>query len=141
MERVLYRIDEYPEHSFLFLTKNPLAYETIPFPSNCWLGVTVTRQEEMEALLTDDLPDLSWVDEYTFFLSIEPILEPIQLYVRPDWLIIGAETGNRKGKVIPERKWIEELVATGLPIFMKDSLIPIWGEDLIRQWPKGMGVA
>ena len=90
----------------------------------------------MEALLTDDLPDLSWVDEYTFFLSIEPILEPIQLYVRPDWLIIGAETGNRKGKVIPERKWIEELVATGLPIFMKDSLIPIWGEDLIRQWPR-----
>ena len=80
------------------------------------------------------------IGSHLFFLSLEPIHgfvpKPAIDIDMVDWIIIGAETGNRKGKVIPERKWIEELVGTGLPIFMKDSLIPIWGEDLIRQWPR-----
>ena len=24
-----------------------------------------------------------------------------------DWVIIGAETGNRKGKVVPKKEWID----------------------------------
>ena len=131
---VLERIKRYPQHKFLFLTKHPKTYWFHNFPDNCWLGITATTAPEVVQLQADlSGPHIS-------FLSIEPIHGFISRFAididMVDWLIVGAETGNRKGKVIPERKWIEELVATGLPIFMKDSLIPIWGEDLIRQWPR-----
>ena len=56
-----------------------------------------------------------------------------------DWFIIGAETGNRKEKVVPKREWIENIVdyarSVVKPVFMKDSLKPIWGDDLITEFP------
>lgn len=56
-----------------------------------------------------------------------------------DWVIIGAETGNRKEKVIPQREWIESIVnecrAAGVPVFMKSSLADIWGAPLIQEFP------
>ena len=59
-----------------------------------------------------------------------------------DWVIIGAETGRRKDKVGPKREWIENIVTDcrqyGKPIFMKESLAPIWGEDLIQEFPEGL---
>ena len=76
------------------------------------------------------------------FVSIEPLLGP---FGHPavgtldfiDWFIIGAETGNRKGKVVPEKAWVKEIVdycdAAGKPVFMKDSLIPIVDEALWRR--------
>ena len=59
----------------------------------------------------------------------------------PDWIIIGAETGRRKGKVVPEKEWIEDIVnwcdKAGIPVFMKDSLIPIVGEsNMCRDFPE-----
>jgi protein gp37 len=57
-----------------------------------------------------------------------------------EWVIVGAETGNRKDKVVPERAWIEKLVDlcknAEIPIFMKSSLADIWGEPLIQEFPK-----
>ncbi len=59
-----------------------------------------------------------------------------------EWVIIGAETGNRKGKVIPKREWIEKLLdlcrKADIPIFMKSSLADIWGEPLIQEIPEGL---
>ncbi|HML37010.1 MAG TPA: DUF5131 family protein [Bacillota bacterium] len=57
-----------------------------------------------------------------------------------EWVIIGAETGNRKGRVIPNVEWIISIVdqcrAFGVPVFMKDSLAPIIGEkNMIREFP------
>ena len=56
------------------------------------------------------------------------------------WTIIGAETGRRKDKVIPERKWIEDIVneckENGTAVFMKSSLADIWGEPLIQEFPE-----
>ncbi|MDF1495204.1 DUF5131 family protein [Caproiciproducens sp. CPB-2] len=58
-----------------------------------------------------------------------------------DWVIIGSETGNRKEKVIPQRAWIESIVAdcrvAGIPVFMKSSLTDIWGAPLIQEFPWG----
>jgi protein gp37 len=55
------------------------------------------------------------------------------------WIIIGAETGNRKDKVILQREWIENIVAAcreaGTPVFMKNSLTKVWGEPLIQEYP------
>ena len=57
-----------------------------------------------------------------------------------EWIIVGAETGRRKDKVIPKREWIEKLVdlcnKAEIPIFMKSSLADIWGEPLIQEFPK-----
>ena len=56
-----------------------------------------------------------------------------------EWIIVGAETGRRKDKVVPKRKWVEKLVElchrAEIPIFMKSSLAPIWGEPLIQEFP------
>jgi hypothetical protein len=47
-----------------------------------------------------------------------------------------------KGKVVPEKDWIRTIVkacwATKTPIFLKDNLKKVWGEDLIQEWPEGM---
>ena len=78
------------------------------------------------------------------FVSIEPILEDLDIIDSPlinyvDWVIVGAETGRRKNKVVPERKWIEHIVnkcrESNIPVFMKSSLADIWGEPLIQEFP------
>ena len=59
------------------------------------------------------------------------------------WVIIGAETGNRKNKVVPQKHWIDLICdaadITHMAVFMKDSLIPIMGEENMRRefpWDK-----
>jgi len=138
---VIRRIQHYPEHVFLFLTKMPTIYVLKrpleqKFPLNCWLGITATTQREVIERQE------YFVGPHVSFLSIEPMLgfvpaNSIDIDM-VDWIILGAETGNRKEKVTPKREWIEELADLGKPIFMKDSLKSIWGEDLITEFPKGM---
>ena len=49
-----------------------------------------------------------------------------------DWLIIGAETGNRKGKVVPEREWIQSAVdqarVAGIAVFVKGNIVTLYPE-------------
>lgn len=44
----------------------------------------------------------------------------------PQWVILGAETGNRKDKVVPQREWVDQIVAfceeNEIPVFFKDNL-------------------
>jgi len=139
MHRVLDKIKKHPEHIFQFLTKTPSIYSCYVFPLNCWLGTTITDQSMMDAF-ADLIFDTTWDDEdYTIFLSFEPLLERIEFYISPDWVIIGAETGNRKGKIIPKRECITEIVDycqfVNIPVFLKDSLKEIWGKELIQEYP------
>lgn len=134
-----------PGHRYLFLTKNPERYwdlakkGLLPKGDEYWYGSTVT----------DPYTEAFWAEEYNTFISMEPILEPMGNadtdengkipadYI--DWIILGAETGNRKDKVVPERSWIEDIVQEfkdrGKPVFMKDSMIPIWGEEILTELP------
>ena len=126
-----------PQHNYLFLTKNPERYELIdsawelPTDKNFWYGTTLTTP--------DDKCFIS--NAHNTFWSIEPIHAPFRLWERdvfsPSWIIIGAETGRRRGKVIPKREWIEDIVEwcdrDATPVFMKDSLIPIIGEEKMRR--------
>jgi protein gp37 len=126
---------EAPQHRYLFLTKNPVRYIQFRDPiikgAESWIGQTITGTEENKTILYGPYA----------FVSIEPILAPIDKSVYQDvgWVIIGAETGNRKGKVIPKCEWIEEIVkecrTLGIPIFMKKSLVLNWGEPLIQEYP------
>ena len=131
-----------PQHRYLFLTKNPKGIwrDGVPILKDAWYGTTITRQADLERIS-------HLILEGNRFISIEPILEPINLSARPvkaaipfaDWVIIGVETGDRKGKVIPKRDWIENIVCDcrhqGIPVFMKDSLQEVWGNTLIQEYP------
>jgi len=129
-----------PQHRYLFLTKNPERYlelegkGLLPNRDNFWYGTTAAMGGS----------PIFWSDKHNTFASMEPILEPF-IYppdpaaLKVDWIILGAETGSRKDKVVPERSWIEPIVQfckdTNTPIFMKNSLIPIWGDDIITEFP------
>lgn len=129
-----------PQHNYLFLTKNPQRYveldkvALLPRLDNFWYGSTVT---------SPDMPFFHSKHHKTF-LSIEPLLEPFNranITSLTDWIIVGAETGSQKGKVVPEREWVADIVkscqASGVPVFMKDSLLDVWGSPLIQMFPFG----
>lgn len=133
---------ENPSNRYLFLTKNPkrmlaLGKENLlPTKSNFWYGSTITDP---------DMPAF-WSDEHNTFVSMEPILASFDCEIGSNsiidtakWIILGAETGNRKAKIHPKRIWIESAVQKmqerGVPVFMKDSMKPIWGEDILTQFP------
>ncbi len=137
IEAVFAACAKVPQHTYLFLTKNPKRYLTLcrsgklPQTDNLWYGSTVTSKE-MKAFSSLN---------YNTFVSIEPLLEPVDLCdascVNPNWVIIGAETGNRKDKIVPQKEWIDDIATycdlRKIPIFLKNSLIPIVGEGNMRR--------
>lgn len=138
--RVLSAINANPQHWYLALTKtnvNKLVNRLMKFqissnqPLRLFIGKSVTTQNQVEALVNEK--------EITDFLSIEPILEPLDMrdaIVTTRTVIIGAETGNRKGKVVPNKEWIDDIVKLAdcfkINVFMKESLRPIM-VDKFRQ--------
>ncbi len=135
--RVLDRIEALPQYTFQFLTKRPQVYYVIDWPANCWLGATATTANEVSTY--QDTLRLAAPDRIRF-LSIEPIQERIDpALIDPeaiDWLIVGAETGNRRGRVRPEREWIEALRTCGVPVFEKESLRGLMFPTLVQQFPE-----
>ena len=132
------KILEYPQHKFQFLTKFPKIYAQWYFHPNCWLGTTITKEDDF----IKGIPYDFIVKGNITFLSIEPILEQIDpnLFneLNINWVIIGAETGNRKGKVIPQPAWIDYIVdyciKADIPIYLKDSLKDIYPVE-IKEFP------
>lgn len=130
-----------PQHRYMFLTKNGKRYMELakkgimPDTENFWYGCSVTRPEE----------PFFFSDRYKTFASIEPILEPfdwvpgLKHIELPDWIIAGAETGNRKGKVKPKRDWLGGIIngcaEHHIPLFMKESLRKLTGSDFKQQFP------
>ena len=124
-----------PHHNYLFLTKNPKRYEELgekgmlPDSHNMWFGFSQT----------ETINKSLYIPAGNIFVSVEPILKETRPCLT-DWVIVGAETGRRKDKVIPKREWIEQIVEDcrkyGIPVFMKSSLADIWGEPLIQEFPK-----
>lgn len=131
-----------PQHRYLFLTKNPNRYNELAakgmLPQEHWYGYTATSQK---MLWTFHHADECLVKN--LFVSIEPILAPMQpgfcSHVPADWVIVGAETGQRKSKVVPERKWIDDILMDceygGRPLFMKESLRELMGDDFRQEFP------
>jgi len=136
-----------PQHIYLFLTKNPGRYLELarkgmlpecPQYKNFWYGSTITNP---------DTP-FFFCEEANIFLSIEPLLAPFkrESYINAlddvGWVIIGAATGPGSKHHQPKREWVKDIVDTvreaGVPVFMKDSLSALWGDDLIQEFPKDM---
>lgn len=147
------------QHRYMFLTKNPARYlelaekGMLPKGDNYWYGTSATDCVQMKkAECFGELPG-----KYRTFLSIEPLLEDVTIseawhkivgagsrvnsWVK--WIIVGAENGNQKGKIVPKREWVEQICEFAdkscVPVFMKKSLLPIVGEEnMRRQFPEGL---
>ena len=153
-----------PQHRYLFLTKNPArlckmasaykirrwnerhegklhpqteAYaQTLSLPShdNWWFGSTLDSKNARR---------FQGDNHFNTFTSIEPLTENMDVGIgsfgSDEWVIIGAETGNRKGRIIPKREWVENIVEaaqiTGMKVFMKESLRGMMGADFRQEFP------
>ncbi|WP_049820085.1 DUF5131 family protein [Bradyrhizobium japonicum] len=104
-----------------------------PLP-NVWLGVSTERQKEADARI----PDLLATPAAVRFVSLEPLLGPIDLkYVDEginalssstgpnlDWVIAGGESGDGARPMHPDwaRSLRDQCAAAGVPFFFKQ-----WG--------------
>ena len=144
IEEVFKACHNAPQHNYLFLTKNPKRYEEVfnrlfkqykYMPSNMWFGWSQTGPIENPHVFRT-------YRSVKMFVSLEPLLRPFkEFHIKDiDWVIVGVETGNRKNKVVPERKLIEDIVneckKVDIPVFMKSSLADIWDEPLIQEFPE-----
>ena len=141
--------EDHPNNQYIFLTKWPTRYVELkvmgllPNHPNFWYGTSITKPED-QFFSTDEFN--CWVsmeplEEEFFFDQDEKETEEGFKYIK--WIVTGAETGNRRGKVKPDLLWIEEIRdmadRQGIPLFMKDSLLTIVKEsDMRREWPDAM---
>lgn len=158
-------IEQTPNLDWLLLTKRsgnvrdmvPLPWISKPFqhgpdptniypagwPSNVWLGASIVNQEEAER----DIPKLLAVPAARRFLSMEPLLGPVDFYdvsnnwykrgYAPwsnapilhgiDWIIVGGESGPGARPMHPDwaRTLRDQCTAAGVPYLFKQ-----WGEWL-----------
>jgi len=141
-----------PQHTYIFLTKNPERYWQINSDEKKSLKIYGTPVL-FGASVTNNAQLRKANESHATWISIEPLQEELTTdecfmdFVGPSfeevarwlWVVIGAETGNRKGKIVPKREWIKAIVeecrAWEIPVFMKNSLVPIWGDPLIQEYP------
>ena len=134
-DEVFARMERNPQHQYLFLTKRP---EEISFSSaldNAWFGVTVTSCKEMNRIRA--------LREHIrgghYHVTFEPMFDDVgQVDLTGiEWIVIGTETGPRKGKAVSKPQWVWNLTGQahdlGIPVFMKEDLLPIMGEEQMVQ--------
>ena len=99
-------VNKCPHHTFMFLTKNPLAYYGFKWPENTMQGLTITgtqtchcQCEMLDEMLRCQRP----------YLSIEPLMGEIKdkLSYRFEIVIVGADTSP--GAKPPEKEWIDSI--------------------------------
>jgi protein gp37 len=103
---ILNKMEECLQHTFQILSKRPEKYSRFKYPENVWLGTSITSTDDIHRvtdLLNINLKNIK-------FVSIEPIHERIDFwFTKINWIIVGAETGNRNNKIIPKNEWIESI--------------------------------
>lgn len=120
-----------PQHRYLFLTKNPARYleldhlALLPHESNFWYGSTVANMDAVGMYVMQGV-------NINSFWSMEPLLGPVDMAAAeglPEWVILGAETGNRPDKVTPAREWVDNIVA-----FCEENEIPVFFKENLRKY-------
>lgn len=138
-DEVFAKMAQNPQHQYLFLTKRP---EQISFATeldNAWFGVTVTSSKEKHRIA--DLK--KHIKGKHYHVTFEPMFDNIGEvdFSGIDWIVIGTETGRRKGKAITKPEWVynltEQAHTFGIPVFMKEDIIPIMSEkNMIQELPQ-----
>lgn len=126
MRFIFERVRMLPEHTFLFLTKQPQnLIKWSPFPPNTYIGVSVTNQSQYD----NAVKYLAMVEAPVKFLSLEPLAEASKLSKLEEagvqWIIIGQQT-PASVKTSPKVEWIREIVEAAdkakIPVFLKENL-------------------
>ena len=155
IDEVMMAMTKAPQHTYLFLTKNPDRY--FEYIENSWqeipekydfskiksvyFGATITNQNDLNKMINND----TLID----FLSIEPLLSEVDISkaleyesccseeLNIKWIIVGAQTGP--GAIPPKPEWVQSIIdqcrAAKVPIFLKDSLK--WTK-VIQEYPESM---
>ena len=134
-------IEACPQHRFYLLTKQPQnLIKFSPFPSNCYVGVTITCREAAH-IANFYLPEIK---AGVKFISFEPLLDDVMQYrytwnlIRScNWIIIGSQTKPLK---LPQKIWVDEIIEaadkSSIPVFLKDNLKPLLGDNLRQELPE-----
>ena len=138
-----------PNLDWLVLTKRignvgnmlPVPFDFDKHYPNVWLGATIVNQQEADR----DIPKLLAVPAAKRFLSIEPLLQSVNLdrWLEPagldtdlglsnpgiDWVIVGGESGPGARPMHPDwaRDLRDQCQAAGVPFLFKQ-----WGEWMPR---------
>ena len=97
-----------PHHTFQVLTKRSQRLRQIapqlPWPANVWMGVSVEDQR-----VVSRITDLAAVPAHVRFLSLEPLLGPLEnLQLSAiDWAIVGGESGP--GARPMQEAWVQSI--------------------------------
>lgn len=116
IKEIILTAEESPQHTFLFLTKNPFRYVEFDFPDNCWCGSTVVRTTDPCYLGSNR------------FVSVEPLITS-DMEIFADFgqpvIIVGAMTGP--SAIRPKKQWVEKIYQQQeSPIFLKDNLLSLF---------------
>ena len=125
-------------HIYQVLTKRPARMKeyvwdwvrraATGWPRNVWLGTSVENQ----STANERIPQLQGTPAVTRFLSLEPLLGPVDLSpymvlpgdcARIDWVIVGGESGPHHRPMRIE--WLEQIVTEaqswGVRVFVKQD--------------------
>lgn len=151
VDKVLQVILDAREHIFIILTKRPKRmHEYFKFehpPKNVWLGVTAENQ----AMADERIPVLMEIPAAVRFVSIEPMLGPVDLgnylidkgrfkltlgrYL--DWVILGCETGPRRRSC--KEEWMVDVsrqcMDVNVPVFVKAVDVGKGVSKAPMEWP------
>lgn len=126
----------YPQHTFLILTKRIQRarefYEWMHMENrntgweNIWLGYSASTQKDLEI----GINDLFRINAKVRWLSLEPLLEPIDLFKadclnrgfsceKIAWVVVGCESGSKRREC--KNRWIDEIKTD-----CSDANVPLW---------------
>ncbi len=138
-EEVFARIGQNPQHQYIFLTKRPEKVRFSTELDNVWFGVTVTSGKEKGRIKAMR----EHIRAKHYQVSFEPMFDNIGEvdFTGGEWIVVGTETGRRKGKSESKQEWVWNLTnqahSRGIPVFMKEDLLSVMGEaQMIQELPQ-----
>ena len=138
-EEVFARIGQNPQHQYIFLTKRPEKVRFSTELDNVWFGVTVTSGKEKGRIKAMR----EHIRAKHYQVSFEPMFDNIGEvdFTGIEWIVVGTETGRRKGKSESKQEWVWNLTnqahSRGIPVFMKEDLLSVMGEaQMIQELPQ-----
>lgn len=112
-----------PQHTFMFLSKNPASYSDNIWPKNTMQGLTLTCTQTDHCQIE---MVLAMIKLPRPFLSIEPLLGELMVHRSGlkyfEKIIVGAQTGP--GAIPPKPEWMQSIMSNcpADKIFWKDSI-------------------
>ena len=128
-----------PQHQYIFLTKSPDRLRIRCDMNNVCFGVTITRDSEKGRIRELRRN----VRAGSYHITFEPMFDRISDidFEGVDWIVLGTETGNRRGKAVSQRDWIQDIadsaIESGVSVFMKEDVKDIMDEEnMIQELPR-----